>query len=126
VERVAGRTLSVDRALTWAAGATHAVQLRDPMGVPHRVVGVTAGATAFDLLLPTDAPFEVVGAGAALEPTALAFGVVDEEVRDWTVSRVTPGGDTVTIEAANYNPAVYDGAAAHTRGDVARTHPVDA
>jgi predicted phage tail protein len=123
VERVAGRTLTVDSALVWTPFATHAVQLRDPTGTPVRVVGVTRGATDHELVLPADPPFPVTTAASNQEATTLAFGVQDEEVTDWTVSKVTPSGDTVTIEAANYDPAIYDAAAAFTRGELV---PLDA
>ena len=119
VESALGRTLRLSVALDWSAGGTFAVQLRDPTGEPHRLVGVTAGPTPFELVLPADPPFVLVGAGEAEEATALAFGVVDAEVADWTVAKVTPNGDTVTLECLNYEPAVYDAAAAFTRGVIA-------
>jgi hypothetical protein len=121
VERIAGRTLTLDNALVWTPAATHAVQLRDPQGVPVRVVGVTRGATDHELVLPADPPIEIIGAAASQEATTLSFGVQNAEVTDWTVSKVTPSGDTVTLEAANYDPAIYAAAAAFTRGGA----PVD-
>jgi hypothetical protein len=115
VHAVAGVVLTLDSALAWTAGATHAVQLRDATGVPARMVGVTPGATPYELVLPTAPPFAIVGAFEGLEPTSLAFGVVDEEVTDWTVTKMTPNGATVTLDAVNYDPAVYAGAAQFTR-----------
>jgi len=110
-----GRVLTLDVALAWSSG-THAVQLRDPTGAPVRVTEVTPGATPYELRLPVDPPFTILGATSTMEPTALAFGIVDAEVTDWTVTKITPGAETVTIDASNYDPAIYASAAAFTRG----------
>lgn len=108
-------TVNLDAPLDWTGGSTHAVLLRDPTGVPARVVGVTRGANDAQLILPVAAPFELIGLYDTLEATLVSFGVVDEEVTDWTVRKITPNGATVTVEAVNYDPDVYAGAAAFTR-----------
>jgi hypothetical protein len=113
------RTLTLDSALVWTAGATHAVQLRDATGQPVRVVGVARGASDFVLVLPAAAPIAIYGATAAQEATALAFGVADAEITDWTITKVTPSGDTVTLDAVNYDPTIYASAAAFTRAPLA-------
>jgi hypothetical protein len=119
VERVAGLVLTLDTALVWTAGATHAALLRDPTGAPVRLVGVTPGATPRELVLPEAPGFTLIGAADTQEPTALSFGVVDKEVTDWTVGKVTPNGDSVTLEAVNYAAAIYAGAAEFTRAPYA-------
>lgn len=117
VDAVDGRTLHLDRALAWQSGATHAALLRDAAGVPWRVVGVTRGASDYELVLPAAAPFPIVGAYADADATALSFGVQGEEITDWTVSKITPAADAVTVDAVNYDAAIYDSAAAFTRGE---------
>jgi hypothetical protein len=110
--------LVLDRALVWTAGAQHAVQLRDPVGEPVRygMDGVQPGSAPNVVrIFPSDIPFTITGANASQEATAVAFGVWDYETTDWTVTKVTPNGDTVTIEAVNYAPAIYASAAAFTR-----------
>jgi hypothetical protein len=101
------RTLRLDTALVWTAGATHAALLRDAQGAPTRVLGVTRGAADNVLVLPAAAPFAIVGAHATLEPTHVAFGVAGAEITDWTLTKAQPNGDTVTLEAVNYDPNVY-------------------
>jgi hypothetical protein len=117
VDAVVGTTLTLDRALAWTAGATHAVQLRDPQGVPWRVVGVTRGVDDWHLVLPALPAWPLTGAGANQEATALSFGVQDAEVTDWTVAKITPNANKVTLEGANYDASIYAGAAAFTRGE---------
>jgi len=111
-------TIRVDRALTWTPAATHAVQFRDETGKPFRVLGVTPGATPFEIVLPPGT-YAFTGANADQEATTLSFGVQDAETTDWTVSKVTPQGDTVTIDATNYAPSIYAAAADFTRAPFA-------
>ena len=111
-------TLKVDRALEWTDGAAHAIQLRDPTGRPFTVRPVQPGATPFDLVLPS-MPFTPVAHGGAMDATVLSFGVDGQEVTDWTVTAMQPQGDTVSIQAVNYDPAVWTGAGAH----LVETHP---
>lgn len=115
VEGVAGLTITLSTPLVWTANATHVALLRAPTGAPVRVPGVTRGGADNVVVLPSDPGFVITGANASQEATALAFGVQDAEVTDWTVTKVTPNGTTVTVEAVNYDPAIYSGAAAFTR-----------
>jgi hypothetical protein len=122
VVSVAGLVLTLDVALVWTAGATHAVQLRDPQGRPQTVKPVQPGATPFEIVLPS-LPFDPVAYGADMEVTSLSFGVDGEEITDWTVTAMQPQGDTVTIQATNYDPAVWAGAAAHLFAPVPQVEP---
>jgi hypothetical protein len=112
VESVAGLVLKLDAALLWTAGQQHALQLRDPEGHPFKVSGVTPGPTAFHVVLPS-LPFAPVGYDGEMEPTTVAFGIDGQEITDWTVTAMRPQGERVVIEAVNYDPAVWAGAAAH-------------
>jgi hypothetical protein len=112
VVRVTGLVLELDAALLWTAGQSHALQLRDPEGHPHKVAGVTPGASSFHVVLPS-LPFEPVGYDGDMEPTTIAFGVDGQEITDWTVATMRPEGERVVIEAVNYNPAVWANTAAH-------------
>jgi len=114
VEVVDGLVLTLSTPLVWTAGAQHAVLLRAPEGNAWRVFGVTRGDSDNILVLPS-APFIITGAGESQEATAISFGVQDHETRDWTVTKVTPHGATVTIEALNYDPTIYAAAAEFTR-----------
>jgi len=115
VVRAEGLALQLSVPMDWTGGP-HAVLLRDPRGQPHTVVGVTQGARADILVLPGAAPFAIRDSRSPSEPTHLAFGVVGTEVTDWTVQRMAPSGTTVTIEAINYAPSVWDRAAPHQGG----------
>jgi len=118
VVRVVARNVTLDRPLTWVAGATHAVQLRDTEGTPTRLVGVARGASDAELVLPSDPPFTLQGATSSMEATQLAFGVAGGEVTDWSVVKMTPSGaSTVQIEAVNYAPAVWAGGAVYQQAD---------
>jgi hypothetical protein len=122
VVKVAGLVLTLDKALSWKAGALHAVQLRDPQGRPFKVSPVSLGATHWEIVLPS-LPFAPVAHGDDMEATSLAFGVDGKEITDWTVTAMQPQGDTVTIQATNYDPAVWDGAAAHLLDPVPQLEP---
>ncbi len=87
------------------------------------MLGVTRGAADNVLVLPS-APFIITGANESQEATALSFGVQDREVTDWTVTKVTPNGSTVTLEALNYDPAIYDATPGFTRGELAAAVPL--
>ena len=112
VVSVSGLTLHLDAPLTWTAGQTHALQLRDTEGHPIKVSPVLAGATPFDVVVPS-LPFAPVGYGEDQEPTTVAFGIDGQEITDWTVQTMQPQGDRVQIQAVNYEPAIWAGAAAH-------------
>ncbi len=110
VERAEGRHLWLDHPLDWTAvaGSTFAVQLRDTQGVPHRIVGVTCPTgNPNELQLPVDPPFTLLGFGDTAEATTLSFGVQDDEITDWSVTKITPQGSSVQIEAVNYDPAIW-------------------
>jgi hypothetical protein len=118
VDSVAGLALTLSAPLTWATGATYAVQLRRPDGTPERQTGVTRGSADNVLVLASAPSFTITGAHDQLEATALSFGVVDQEVTDWTVRTVIPNGATVTLAGVNYDPSIYASSAAYTRGPV--------
>ena len=112
---VDGLALHVSEPMPWQDGALQTVSLRDPTGVPSQVVGVTRGATDDVIVLPGPPPFEIRDRLAHSEPTQLAFGVLGQEVTDWTVQRMTPQDNKVQIDAVNYVPAVWNRAAPHQR-----------
>jgi hypothetical protein len=121
VVRLVGSVLYVDTALVFTPNATHAIQLRADTGAPTQVVGVTPGPDAYSLTFPSGPPssFTFYGVNSSQEPTVLSFGVQNSEVWDWTVAKLTPNGDTVTVEALNYDPTIYDVTAAFTRAPIA-------
>ena len=110
-----GLVVNLDKALDWTVGTSFAVLLRDPTGVPVRVVGVTRGATDDQMILPAAPPFSLIELYDTLEATQLSFGAVDQEITDWTITKMTPNGNTVTLDAVNYDPTIYAGAADFTR-----------
>jgi hypothetical protein len=114
VVRANGLEIHVSEPMPWASGL-HAVTLRDPLGKPHTVLGVTRGAADYIILLPSAPPFELRDVMDGGEPTHLAFGEQGQEVTDWTVQRMQPQGQQVVIEAINYVPAVWARAAPHQR-----------
>jgi len=104
---VDGLLLKLDRPLEWTDYATHAVQMRDPMGVPHTLVPVTRGADFYEIVMPS-LPFPPVVHGDPMEATQISFGVYGQEVSDWIVKAMQPQGATVAISATNYSEAVYE------------------
>jgi len=114
VESVDGLVLTLSKPLVWTAGQPHAVLLRTDEGTAWRVFGVTPGEADNILVLPS-LPFIITGANEPQEATAISFGVQDHEVTDWIVTKVTPNGTTVTLEAVNYDPSIYSVAADFTR-----------
>ena len=118
VVSAAGLTLTLDRALTWTAGAVHAASLRSPQGAPVRFSPVVPGPVANQLVLPSAPPFAVTGFGASMEATQVAFGVDGADVTYWTVTKMTPQGSTIAIEAVNYVPALWAGAAGYQQLEV--------
>jgi len=123
VVAVAGLVVQLDRPLDWSVGSSFAASLRDPQGVPHRVTGVVRGASDHELVLPGAPPFALVGVGDTLEPTLIAFGAAGAELTDWTVTTMQPQGDTVTIQAINYVPTLWAGAAAYQQPDFQPLEP---
>jgi hypothetical protein len=119
---VAGLLLTLDNSLEWAEGEAHALQLRDQMGVPHVIHGVTPGAQAWQVVVPA-LPFVPSTARDGMEPTSVSFGIDGKEITDWTVTAMQPQGDTVVIQATNYEPAVWAGAAAHLLDPVPQVEP---
>lgn len=111
VVSVDGLTLTVDTPLAWVEGQPHKAQLRDAEGHPV-AVNVTRGATDYELVCAS-LPFAPIGFSQAAEATLVAFGVSGQEITDWTVVAMQPQGDTVTIQAVNYEPDVWAGAARH-------------
>jgi hypothetical protein len=118
VDSIRGPYLVLDRALDWSAGGPWAIQLRDQTGVPTYKDDITRGQADNEIYLASPPPFSIVARGQGAEPTILSFGVQNNEVTDWTVVKITPNGATVTVEARNYDPAIYAGMADYTRGPV--------
>ena len=113
VVAVDGLEVTLDRARDWSAGGPWAANLRDTEGVPHRVTGVTRGGADDALVLPAAPAFTLQGYGGALEPTLVAFGVDGADITDWTVTKMQPQGQTVVINATNYVPGLWAGAASY-------------
>lgn len=127
VVAVAGLTLTLDTALDWTPGSK-VVLLRDPQGVPVRIPGVNRGAADNVVVLPSSpaAGFTITGANDVQEATTLSFGTQNvDEVTDWTVTKVTPQGTTVTVEAVNYDATIYALAADFTRATIDERDVID-
>lgn len=99
-------TLTVSEQLTWGTG-THYIGLRQRDGSLEGPIVVTAGATAYEVVLsaaPTFAPYT----GADEERTHIAFGWGETWRQEARVVAIRPRGLTeVEIEAINEDPSVH-------------------
>lgn len=106
---MSGNVLTVDRALDWTGGAKQ-VLLRKPDGSVTDPITVTQGLLANQIELPGAAP-TTVNYDNDSEYTSFAFGSATTMVRDFVIIATKPTGEnTVTIEAVNYAPTIFDGA----------------
>lgn len=105
--------LVLDRDLDWTIPGLWAILMRDQEGVPWLVNDVSRGATDNELIVNGAAafPFTPIPLGSDREATFIAFGNTQRPVTDWIVQQMTPQGDTVRIDAINYDPQVYAGVA---------------
>ena len=104
-----GNVLIVDHELDWSGG-TKQVVLRKPDGTVTDPITVTQGTAPNRIQLPAAAP-TTINYDNAYEYTSFAFGSSTNLVRDFIVVSTRPTGEnTVTVEAVNYDPAVYTGA----------------
>ena len=112
-------TLILDRGLDWdGTPEPHAVMLSSELNEVSAALACHRGDADHECVLDVDAPFDLFGKGDHQEPTRVAFGTVDNIVRDWIVTSATPQqGLVVHIEGLTYNPDVYDGAMPHQGGE---------
>lgn len=106
---VSGNILTVDHDLDWSGGAKQII-LRATDGSASNPITVTRGIHDDKVVLPSSPPFNI-NVDGDYDYTSFAFGASSAVVRDFIVTAVRPSGEsTVTIEAVNYNTAVYSGA----------------
>jgi hypothetical protein len=104
-----GNTLAVDRNLDWTGGAKQ-ILLRKPDGSVTDPITVTEGDFPNKVVLPGAAP-TTINYDNDNEYTSFAFGSSTTLVRDFIVISTKPTGEnTVTVEAVNYAPTIFDGA----------------
>ena len=104
-----GNTLTVDHNLDWSGGAKQ-ILLRKPDGSVTDPITVTRGTRDNLVVLPSSAP-TTINYDNDNEYTSFAFGASTTLVRDFVVIAAKPTGEnTVTIEAVNYAPTIFDGA----------------
>lgn len=106
---VSGNVLTVDHALDWSGG-TKQILLRRRDGSVTNAVTVTRGVKDFNVILPS-APSIPIDIDGDYDFTSFAFGTSTTLVRDFIVVAVRPTGENrVTVEAANYDTAIFTGA----------------
>ncbi|MEY2656065.1 MAG: hypothetical protein RLZZ524_3093, partial [Pseudomonadota bacterium] len=100
------RTLTVSEPLTWGTG-THYIGLRKRNGGIDGPIVVTAGATAYQLILAADPSFTPYTGGLE-ERTHIVFGWGETWRQPARVLSVRPRGlETVEIECINEDDAVH-------------------
>ena len=73
-----------------------------------------AAAADHKVVLLEAAPFDLFGKGEHQEQTRVAFGTLDNIVRDWICVSAAPSSQTqIKVDGLIYNPDVYDGAMPH-------------
>lgn len=106
---MSGNTLTVDKNLDWSGGQKQ-ILLRKPDGGVTDPITVTRGTQDNKVVLPEAAP-TTINYDNDSEYTSFAFGSSTTLVRDFIVIAARPTGDnTVTVEAVNYAPGIFDGA----------------
>lgn len=106
---MSGNVLTVDKNLDWSGGQKH-ILLRKPDGGVTDPITVTRGTQDNKVVLPEAAP-TTINYDNDSEYTSFAFGSSTTLVRDFIVIAARPTGDnTVTVEAVNYAPGIFDGA----------------
>jgi len=106
---MSGNTLTVDKNLDWSGGQKQ-ILLRKPDGGVTDPITVTRGTQDNKVVLPEAAP-TTINYDNDSEYTSFAFGSSTTLVRDFIVIAARPTGEnTVTVEAVNYAPAIFDGA----------------
>lgn len=108
-----GDVLLMSVPLDWSV-ASPVISIRDVEGRPHRVTGVTRGATDRHVVLPSTPTFTIPTAEGGYEGAVVAFGADNKEVTDWIVMSMEPSGEMrVKISAIEYRPEVYNGGMPH-------------
>lgn len=103
---VAGNVLIADHDLDWSGTGLRYVLLRRTDGSVTDPIVVTKGAQDHRMVMATA---NAVNVDNEYEYTSFAFGPADLMVRDFVVTAVKPNGEnTVTVDAANYNPSIFN------------------
>jgi hypothetical protein len=104
-----GTTLTVDHDLDWSGG-TKQILLRKPDGSVTDPITVSRGTRDNKVVLPSSPP-TTINYDNDNEYTSFAFGSSTTLVRDFVVVATRPTGEnTVTVEAVNYDAAIFTGA----------------
>ena len=98
-----GRALTLDRDGV-PEGKLYCV-LRDPAGVSSAVLPAV-GEGGRKIRFDRDLPFEPMHGGQG-QATPVAFGVLEDFLRDVTIERVEPQGSSTRVEARLYAPGLY-------------------
>jgi hypothetical protein len=98
-----GRTIHLDRDGV-PEGPIYCV-LRDPCGKSSQVL-VAQGDGVRMIVFDQDLPFEPMHGGQG-QATPVAFGVLEDFLRDVTIERVEPQGTSTRVEARLYAPDLY-------------------
>jgi hypothetical protein len=106
---IAGNQVAVDHDLDWT-GPNHYMMFRKADGSPSDLFPVTRGGQANIVVLGSPVNF-TAHFDDDYDYTSFAFGQATTMVRDFTVATTRHSGETtVTIEAVNYAPEIFDGA----------------
>jgi hypothetical protein len=107
---VNGTLVTVDHDLDWSGSATKYMLFRKVDGSPSEICAVVKGAQPNQAWLVTS-PTMTMHVDDDYDYTSFAFGQATTMVRDFTVVTTRHSGETtVTIEAVNYAPEIFDGA----------------
>jgi hypothetical protein len=113
VEQIDGTSWYVDQALDWTAD--NVLMIRTELGTGSELYEVTEGASP-NIVVFDEAPTETIATADDREPTNYIFGIADELIKDFLVTKVTPKSDTIIeIEAQTYDNLIYEGAPPHMR-----------
>jgi hypothetical protein len=106
---VSGNTVTLDHDVDWTGGAKF-MMFRTTDGSPSEIFSVTQGAQPNLAILGKALNF-VPHVDDDADYTAFTFGAATGMVRDFTVASAKHNGETtVTVEAVNYAPEIFDGA----------------
>ena len=105
---VAGAALTLDRDVTFGAGA-HTILLRDVAGIQLDRVPVVAGAAPNKVTLGRTPMVEIRGRDTARGTLFAFYPDATANVRPWLITGLTFSGPYVSLAGVNYSPKVYTG-----------------
>lgn len=114
VQQISATEWFVDQDLDWTTD--NVMIIRSEVGTGSPLYTVTQGASP-NIVVFAEEPVGLIATAELREPTNYMFGVADELIKDFQVTKVSPSSDNIiAIEAQTYDELIYNGAPPHMGG----------